>query len=246
MKSSTRIQILRRAPRGGMSGDRDYRGGQFISSATWEAEKRKALSELPKLVDGFGTDFQFLREVYEQQAALRGLDPSVLSGIKLIPSSTVAARMKARIRSAYHDAFALGKRHAGNLTTVSGEDAIAIKSTRIDEFQYLRGFLADMDAGTGRMPYETRADYYTKAARELFWLGFVLGDLSPNRRILWHVGPTEHCDDCLKMANTSPWPIDKFLKLAKEGTLPQSGKLKCLGYNCRCSLSDIYIKEGSE
>ena len=235
----TTTQINRRAPRGGMTApNRTYQGGQFIPDAIWRQERAKARSDIAPLIDGFADDFQFLRQVYEQQVALRKLPPEALAGVQVIPASTVEARMKARIRDTYTRAFTLGKRHSGNLTTVNAADALAIKGTRLDEYQYLRGFLRDMDAGAGRMSYEKRADYYAKAARELFWLGFVLGDQSDTRRIEWVLGQTEHCKTCLQMAQGSPWRVGDILLKVKRGILPQSGALDCLGYHCQCSLAD--------
>ncbi|MDE2106305.1 MAG: hypothetical protein KGL39_54295, partial [Patescibacteria group bacterium] len=149
MQTSTKI-ILRRAPRGGLSSaDRSYRGGQFIAAAVWNAEKAKALADLPGLITSFGDDIQFLRRVYEQQVGLLKLPAGALGKVEIIPPSTVAARMKARIRETYTRAFALGKRHAGNLTSVNSDDAIAIKGVRLDEFAYLRSFLDDMANGNG-------------------------------------------------------------------------------------------------
>lgn len=226
------LKSLRRAPAGGLHG---YRGGQFLPAQIWESEKRAAEEALPARLLAFGDDLQALRELYEQNSALIR---EGVTRVKLIPLSTVAARMKTTVRRAYDDLFLLGKRASGNLRSMTEQDRRAVKALRIDEYRYLRRFLADMHGQTGVIDYASRMDYYRAAGREVFWLGWLLGDQSLERRIAWDLGPTEHCGDCLRIANGNPYTVADFIAKVLP-YLPNSGRLECLGYNCRCRLVEV-------
>ena len=190
---------------------------------------------MPALLTRLDDRLQLLREVYEQNIELGKQDkPSV----KPISLTKIERQMKAAVRETYNDAFTLGKRAAGNLLGINPADESAIKHTRIDEYRYMRGFLSDMRDGGGVMSYEKRMTYYAMAARELYWLGWVLADLSKSRKISWKMVPeAEHCADCLRFAKHGPYSADSFWSdVASYGYLPQSGRLACLGINCPCRL----------
>ena len=228
--------VNRRAPVGGLqsvSTGRFHAGGQFIPAADWEREKALAKLALPDLLGNFGRMMQVLRGTWEAAAEP---NPSA----KLPTQGQVRWAMKHMIRDTYERAFTLGKRAGGNLFAVTEADKKAIKKTRYDEFQYLEKFMRDMETGGGVMDYEKRMDYYVKAARELFNLGFVRANLDPARMIRWHINPIkEHCDSCLGMEAKGDIPADVFSeKYAAKGILPQSGALDCLGYACGCWLTD--------
>jgi hypothetical protein len=225
--------IHRRAPAGGLGA---FRGGQFVSDALWRQERARAKEDLSPTLDRFGDRFQLLRALYEQNAALEAAKVTV---VKLVPLTTIEAGIKTAIRDAYQEAFTLGKRHAGNLLAVTDADQKAIQKVRRDEYRYLRGFLDDMRAQTGVMDYTLRGDYYRAAARELFSLGFVLGNQNNGRKIIWNLGKAEHCVDCRRFAAHGPYPVQDFIKnVLGQGYLPQSGRLKCRGYYCKCSLEE--------
>lgn len=232
-----RAVINRRAPRGGLvAPERFYRGGQFLPTVVWEQQKREAKASMPGILERFGDNMQFLRAVYEQNAALAA---EGLTKVKLLPLTTVEARMKATVRSAYEEAFLAGKRSTGNLTAVTDAERKVVRALCRDEYKYLRGFLSDMRGGQGRMPYEQRMEYYQMAARELYNLGFVLGDLRPGRALRWIFGDTQHCRDCKRFADHGWYTISDFIReVLTPGYLPQSGKLACLGRHCKCSLEE--------
>lgn len=225
--------IHRRAPKGGLSG---FQGGQFLPASVWQEEKQRAADALPLLLESFGEKLQFYRAIFEQNAALRREGRTQVS---LVPFTTIEARIKTEIRDVYARAFLYGKRAAGNLTSASPDEQDAVKGLRRDEFQYLRNFLSDMEQNAGQMDYAKRMDYYRAAARELYWLGFVLGNQNPDRRIRWVNGPTEHCKDCLRFAAMGAMSVKDFIaRILEPGYLPQSGKLACLGYHCQCRLEE--------
>jgi hypothetical protein len=225
--------ILRRAPSGGFQAspsDRKFLGGQFIPAEQWEHEKAEAKLQSSGLVADFSEEMQFLTGVYRM--ALWGADhPMDIKPQDAVSPDMSERRIKASIRRAYDQAFVLGRRAAGNLTSPNEADDESVARLRVDEYKYLRGFLKDMRDGTGSMPYENRADYYGKAAREAYWLGYARADTS--RRIKWVLGVAEHCADCERMADKGLMSVPDLLAT---GLLPQSGKLACLGYHCKCSL----------
>ena len=232
--------IHRRAPSGGHGA---YKGGQFIPRALWESEKRAAVLALPDLLDGFGERMQTLRAFYEQNAALMH---EGVTQVKLVPLTTIEHQMKVAVRDAYARAFVLGKRAAGNLFEATDAEKAAVKKFRIDEFQYLRNFLSDIRTGSGVMSYEQRMDMYRAAAREIYWLGYVLGNPAANRMIAWTLGDTEHCHDCLGFSNMGPLPVEKFVRdIVNKGYVPQAGKLECRGFSCKCSLKESFVRNSA-
>ncbi len=224
--------MLRRAPSGGYGNK--FKGGQFIPAADWIRERDIAKASITGIVEDFGKQMQYVRGVWEATAALGDNAP------KSLPTRGHSRwMMKKLIRQTYEAAFTAGKRSGGNLFAITDADRKAIQKTRYDEFKYLEKFMADMDRGGGVMDYEKRMDYYAKAARELYWLGFVRADMDPSREIDWRLGQAEHCQTCLDAASGSPYTAKEFWdKLASKGILPQSGKLDCLGYKCQCHLED--------
>lgn len=229
---------LRRAPKGGVRHHitgRHYAGGQFLPRALWLSERRRAEAALPDLVAEFGEGMQFLRVVYEQQAALRRAG---ITAVAPIPYTTVEARMKAAIRSAYARAFLLGKRASGNLAAATEPEQSLVQRLSRGEYPYLRAFLAAMREGDGRMPYPERMACYANALREAYWAGFVGGDTSPSRRLRWVLGPTEaSCASCAGMARLGALPASEMqARVERTGFLPQSGSLACHGIHCRCRI----------
>jgi hypothetical protein len=224
-----------RAPAGGL---KDYGGGQFIPAKMVRIEKELAQEAMPDLIEDFSDTLQGYREQYEQQVALA---EEGTTKVKLIPLSTIEARIKKTIRNSYARAFILGKRSAGDFTSATADQQKELKKLRYDEFTYLKKFLGAMKDGSGEMPYEKRMEMYAQAVREAYWLGWVLG-LPKDETISWLVGPTEHCADCLSFNRHGPYTVEDFKKevLPK---LPNSGLLSCLGFHCQCSLVD---KEGKK
>ena len=229
-----------RAPAGGITHyqtSQEFKGGQFIPKDLLEHEKQAAVDAMPDLISEFSSDLQLLRGIYEQNAGL------IQSGITaygpqkkpLVPLSTIEARMKAAVRNTYSRAFILGKRASGDLTGATEREIKILQTLRLDEYRYLRGFLSDMKTGSGVMDYQHRMEMYANAARESFWLGWVSAKKSG--AITWRLGPTEHCEDCLKFSEHGPYSVQDFIDQVLP-MVPQSGALTCKGFHCLCSLSD--------
>ena len=221
--------MYRRAPVKGF--EDKYKGGQFIPASKWEEQKALARASLPKILVDFSKTMQVARKMW--------VDVNTVPGNQTTPGQ-VRWLMKSLIRKTYEEAFMAGKRSGGNLFAITNEDKKAIMKVRYDEFKYLENFMRDMSNGGGVMDYQKRMDYYVKAARELYWLGFVRSNMDATRIITWRTNPEkEHCKTCISAAAGGPYTAEDFWKnLASKGILPHSGRLECLGYHCGCWLED--------
>lgn len=158
-----------------------------------------------------------------------------------LDAAEAAKRGRESIAEYYEQIFRRGMQAAGNpAILLTPRDRSALSRIVRDEGDFWQSFMRDVAAGTGKIPYPERQGMYTNAAREAFWLGWVLGDLRPRRRIRWVMGPTEHCDTCLAMAARGPMSPFLFLQEAlAKGFLPQSGYLDCKGIHCQCKLVEV-------
>lgn len=52
------------------------------------------------------------------------------------------------------------------------------------------------------------------------------------QKLEWVLGPTEHCDDCLRLVGT----VASAKEWDASGWKPQSSRLQCGGFRCRCQL----------
>lgn len=237
---------LRRAPSGGYShAGREFRGGQFIPRAAWEHEKQIAAEALPALIEAADDKAQFLLQIYQQNAALL---TEGTTKVKIVPLEKIERQIRKVIRESYSQAFRFGKRAAGNLTSITPAEAARLKRLRLDEYTFLRRFLADVRNGRGRLDYATRMGMYANAIREAYWRGFVLGDRSPERRLKWAFGGTvEHCKDCAAYEARAPFTVQEFIRgPLRKGHLPQAGKLECKGIKCQCKIVEVKTGAGGQ
>ena len=136
--------------------------------------------------------------------------------------------LKYHIKVFYQVEVNEGRRAAGNLDTLSAWEEKELAKLRRTEFKFLRGFLDDIDNGRGTMDYGKRMRMYADAASGPFWLGFVMGDRSKDRRIKWVWNPlADHCQTC-RALNGRVWTVEGFIAwYRKWHTMP--GKCtKCL------------------
>jgi len=83
---------------------------------------------------------------------------------------------------------------------------------------------------------ELWVNQYTAVENQAFLMA------SKDQKLLWVVGPTEHCPDCAKyegrVYRASTW--------AKYGIRPQSSQLACHGFRCQCRFepSDLPANRG--
>jgi len=53
--------------------------------------------------------------------------------------------------------------------------------------------------------------------------------------LMWTVGPTEHCEDCLRLNGQ----VHRASEWRASGWQPQSTVLQCKGYRCACSFVEV-------
>ncbi len=236
---------LRRAPGGGIVSpvtQTRFLGGQFIPAELWAQQKQQAKDALPALLERTGDRLQTLRAFYDQNSQLR---IEGVTKVSLVSLTRIEQQMKDAVAQAYDEAFLLGKRASGNLFAETDEDRKAVRAVRVDEYRYLRKFAEDMKSQGGRMKYDVRMDYYKFAVRELWNLGFIIGNKTPGRFLLWRMSDKikEHCTSCLYMSRLGWLPVEKFIKVvARTGFIPQSGKLECRGRFCGCQVLEEFRK----
>lgn len=148
--------------------------------------------------------------------------------------------VKKELRDYYRRAYGYGLLTGGNYDDIDDYGERELKRMRLQEYTYLKGFLDDIEAKRGTMPYRQRAGMYANALPALYWLGFVRSNLSTSRRIRWVVNhDAEHCDTCEPLHNRT-WTVKQFLAwYAKYHILP-SENTKCLS-NCKCRLEDFMV-----
>lgn len=112
------------------------------------------------------------------------------------------------------------------------EDEFALaQRLATEQVAELNGLSSDLYGGKVRdaQSLDYRLDLWLNSAASAFFTGMVHDRSDPY--LMWVYGPTEHCDDCLRLNGqvhtasewlTSPW-------------LPRGRNLECSGYNCQCS-----------
>jgi len=150
-------------------------------------------------------------------------------------------RCIAEVRHAYPEMYLAGRRAAGDpAPALTPQGKAQLKPVIDDELTYLHGFMEDVAAGKGKMPYHDRMRLYGNAAWEAFWLGWTFGDLRPGRDIAWRYGGTqEHCETCAHCVGLGWLPVADFIaQVARHGWMPRSGNLACKGIKCLCTLQE--------
>jgi hypothetical protein len=72
--------------------------------------------------------------------------------------------------------------------------------------------------------------WFNKSIYPFFDAGRLSGGANGMRQ--WMLGPTEHCADCLRLANQ----IHRLKEFLQSGWHPKSTRLECGGFRCECEL----------
>lgn len=84
--------------------------------------------------------------------------------------------------------------------------------------------------GHSRTAVDARSQMWCNRWNDALNQGRLLG--AKDQKLMWHLGPTEHCSDCLsydgRVYRASTW--------ARWDIRPQHSSLACHGYNCQCRL----------
>jgi hypothetical protein len=127
-----------------------------------------------------------------------------------------------------------------------GDTAILQERITAEQDHILDFAQAIMDAAKEGQPIDpllARADLW--AARYPEVVNAARVHFGGRMHLVWNVGPTEHCRNCLALdgvvAEASEWE-----QARASGIYPKSPELACHGYNCACELNptDDEITEG--
>lgn len=161
------------------------------------------------------------RSVYQH-----GLNNKLQHSLDMYESGQLTARrfetrIKSQLARAYEEAYAQGS--GGYID----EDYIQTQLEK--EYGFLRSMFRDIHSEQLRMPLSQRLGMYADKVGSIYYAGRVREN-SQGKNIIWNLGATDqNCEDCIKMANGSPYS-PKRLK-----TYPGAGDTKCLT-NCQCWL----------
>ncbi len=152
------------------------------------------------------------------------------------------------LEDAHTAAAVLGRHLAGDLAPAEADDRTIAEMVVDEEAEFLQGFMDDLTAKDGRYFGEAgvmrqdqvhrRAMMYLGRLRATANESFVLSDLDAEyaRELLTE----EHCDDCIVLAENSPYTGRELLDLGPIAW-PGSGLTICK-FNCGCVL--IRLSDG--
>ncbi len=136
----------------------------------------------------------------------------------------------------HSQAWTMGRQRAGDLSATSRDDLLMGREMADRESDWLHTFLVDLESGRytdehGTLQVaavKTRADLYAQKLRGTANEAFVeTGE--DDDEIYWILGGGQHCPDCPRWAEMSPFTKDTM------PAYPCSGDCQCLG-NCHCHL----------
>lgn len=164
------------------------------------------------------------RRMVDSQTVARNLLSSLQSGDITIEQWRDGLAVE--LRRAHSQLYALGK---GGWAQVGEADRAAVTNTLRAEFDYLRQFTADINAGAlSDAQIADRMSMYGEHIRMSYWSGSTAGKgeagYTQERRVLT---AAEHCDDCEGYASQG-W--------VEIGTLPPPGDGSVCGARCACEM----------
>lgn len=169
------------------------------------------------------------------RAAARGLWSGVLD------LSDFLNAMQSNIRRGLARAWAEGMKDCGiQPDEMTPEERVALEQAIQSEFRHIFGFgeaIEAMSRANGGLlgVQMQRAEMWIARYRAVVVKANAMA--CRDRKKEWALGPTEHCDSCLKLAGK----VKRASFWATAGILPrQAGAvyLKCRGYKCQCDLVD--------
>ena len=132
--------------------------------------------------------------------------------------------MQDTLEEGYTKAFKLGLQKQ----KLGPKDSAFLKKVKNKQFDYLDGFIEDIENNSSKMPIAARLDMYANFIDSFFWYGSLKGK---DKLVFWNLDvEAENCPDCVELASNSPYdPLDL-------PTVPRAGDTECLN-NCKCFLS---------
>ena len=120
------------------------------------------------------------------------------------------------------------------------QEAVANQYSFVD--QYYRDIVDARIDKTSIEPLLVRAGMWANRWNQAYNDSVRLITLQNGGRLKWELGDAEHCSTCLA--------LDGIVAYAKEwdtiGIKPQSDRLECHGYNCKCSLTQTDQRRTSD
>ena len=150
------------------------------------------------------------------QAELEKFDAEKISKV------TFLKRSKDILNASYKRAFLKGS----GLTKVSAEGQEWLENFSEKQFGFLDAFATDIEAGAGKVEYDTRMGMYANAIQAAYWSGSIVGSDHP---LNWITTANESCDDCLDMQSKNPWEPTDLMRV------PGDGSTECKTH-CKCRL----------
>lgn len=173
---------------------------------------------------------------------LSSLEPRFADKVRIISSDAsnedklrAVNSLKSDLRSAYHDAYALGVggsssglHPTGDLRSV--EDKRWVDSAWTHEMRFFNRFLGQvLDGELNNVQINQRVGMYMDTVRGIYDAGRVNGT-HPDSLIYWIYAPeAHHCRSCLYLRDHSPYTKNTL------PTTPCAGATECLS-NCKCHL----------
>lgn len=142
-------------------------------------------------------------------------------------------KVKQIFRQVYTTAFKLGKGAAqgamgAGIPQVNRDDIAWIEKFIDKEFSFWKKFIADVEAGRGKLDYNKRREMYVQTLGSVYNAGRIIFS-PPMTLYYWQTSLAEHCPHCLYLQSKSPFTKENI------PTLPGSGDTKCKS-NCKCHL----------
>lgn len=137
----------------------------------------------------------------------------------------LSTSMRSALDASYAEAYMLGK----GSNEISKREVKWINKQKREQFNYLDGFMTDLDAGESRLGPVERIDAYLKKLDGMYWSGYIAGS-GEDVEITWNLSAQNNCDDCLDLADGSPYGRGEL------EAAPGDGSTACL-YNCGCFLT---------
>jgi hypothetical protein len=144
--------------------------------------------------------------------------------------------LRATLNQEGRKAFIDGMKVAGGSEDeLNNEDELTLTRWANEQSNYITKFLGEItDGKITKANVDNHVEMWVnKSLQSAYHDGMVKA--GKNKFFIWVYGATEHCTTCLR-ANGQ---IHRLRAWKDAGVMPQSSRLQCEGYNCKCRLIPI-------
>jgi len=139
---------------------------------------------------------------------------------------------EAAIAEMFDKSYRLGLQSTGRTWLTAGDKGVIQAGIRAEQ-SFLANFPSDLRDGDGHWSVEKRIKMFSRAGDGMFYKAEVSGLDPSTTDVWWDLGESDHCDDCIDLAESSP-----YNPLAMPST-PRLGDTQCREL-CTCELR--YVK----